>query len=483
MLRDKECRGHLLALLPRGAAVELLQHLGVDSTAAPYGALLSLAVRKNSARELRLFEYFGIVPDPEPASKSDAGLSEAVGSTYPLFEHQRTAARRVSSLLDVEPRRVLLHMPTGAGKTRTTMHVICDHLRRREPTLVLWLAYSEELCDQAAEEFERAWTALGDREVPLTRYWGQHDLTDGIPNDGLLVAGLSKTYSAARRSIDFIARLADRTSLVVIDEAHQAVAETYRLILDVVFSKGTTSLLGLTATPGRTWSDIAADEKLSRFFARCKVGLQVEGYANPVDYLIQEGYLAKPHFVPLNYSGSQALSDRDIADISRNLDIPERIVMRLAEDEIRNLRIVEAVERLVPRHRRTLVFAATVEHANLLATVLQARGIDADSVTGESSSSDRERCIRKFKDASEEPRVLCNYGVLTTGFDAPATSAAVIARPTKSLVLYFQMVGRAIRGPRAGGNDDAEILTVVDLGLPGFGDVGEAFLNWEDVWT
>jgi superfamily II DNA or RNA helicase len=79
--------------------------------------------------------------------------------------------------------------------------------------------------------------------------------------------------------------------------------------------------------------------------------------------------------------------------------------------------------------------------------------------------------------------VLCNYGVLTTGFDAPKTSAAVIARPTSSLVLYSQMVGRAIRGPRAGGNEYAEIVTIVDTKLPGFGSVADAFKNWEDVWN
>ena len=79
--------------------------------------------------------------------------------------------------------------------------------------------------------------------------------------------------------------------------------------------------------------------------------------------------------------------------------------------------------------------------------------------------------------------VIVNYGVLTTGFDAPATSAAVIARPTRSLVLYSQMVGRATRGTRAGGNDEAEIVTVVDPHLPGFGSIADAFKNWEDVWN
>ena len=78
--------------------------------------------------------------------------------------------------------------------------------------------------------------------------------------------------------------------------------------------------------------------------------------------------------------------------------------------------------------------------------------------------------------------MLFNYGVLTTGFDAPMTSAAVISRPTKSLVLYSQMVGRVIRGTRVGGTPEAEIWTVVDQNLPGFRDLSEAFNNWNDVW-
>ena len=90
--------------------------------------------------------------------------------------------------------------------------------------------------------------------------------------------------------------------------------------------------------------------------------------------------------------------------------------------------------------------------------------------------------IQRYKNNDPEPRIICNYGVLTAGFDAPRTSAAVIARPTKSLVLYSQMVGRATRGPRAGGNAEAEIVTVVDTNLPGFGDMATAFGNWEDVW-
>ena len=364
------------------------------------------------------------------------------------------------------------------------MNVIAEHLRVTEPGLVIWFAYSEELCEQAAQEFERAWSHLGNRPVSLHRFWGANDLPAGELSEGVVIAGLAKTYSLARQSIAAIGRLGRDVTLVVMDEAHQAVAETYQLVLESLLVRhDPPGLLGLSATPGRTWSDIDEDERLARFFARQKVTLDVPDYDNPVDYLIDEGYLARPHFNPLFYESGNALSDADLAKVRDSLDIPASILQLLAEDEQRNLHIVLRIEDLLARHRRVLVFAATVWHAELIAAVLQARGRDASAVTGATASTERTRRIEHFRANDDAPRVLCNYGVLTTGFDAPQTSAALIARPTQSLVLYSQMVGRAIRGPRAGGNAEAEIVTVVDAALPGFGDVADAFLNWEDVWT
>jgi len=130
-----------------------------------------------------------------------------------------------------------------------------------------------------------------------------------------------------------------------------------------------------------------------------------------------------------------------------------------------------------------MIFAASVEHAYLLAAVLRARGLFAAAISGDTPPAERAQLITAYKDDAPKTRILCNFGVLTTGFDAPRTSAALIARPTRSLVLYSQMVGRAIRGPRVGGNPAAEIVTVIDRDLPGFGDVAAAFNNWEDVWS
>lgn len=483
LLRAQNSRQLLLGLLRRANAEELCDELGLSGS-DPFRSLLTAKLRPYSAAERALLSYFGIPQSERPPGPPTNAL-ESASADYALFAHQRRAQRTVLEKLHSPKRRVLLHMPTGAGKTRTAVHVIAHELRRREPTVAVWLAYSEELCEQAASEFESAWSYLGDREVDLYRFWGAgRDLNIGEVRDGFMVAGLAKIYQRAKRDGDFLARLADRSTLVVIDEAHQAIAETYGFVLDYLVERNQrSSLLGLTATPGRTWNDPAQDEELAAFFRREKVTLSVEGYENPIDYLIAERYLAEPQFEALNYEPREGLDNRQLQQLAENLDVPESVLEQLAADDQRNMVIVAAVERLLRRgHTRILVFAATVPHTRLLATVLQARGVNSDSVTGESAPANRQRIITRYKNNDPEPMVLCNYGVLTTGFDAPRTSAAVVARPTKSLVLFSQMVGRATRGERAGGNKTAEILTVVDTHLPGFGDMAEAFTNWEDVW-
>ena len=483
LLRDPTTRKLLLELLPVSSAQRLLDHLGVPFVEDPFEVLANLSTRRGSARETRLFGFFG-QQTPAEETRYRAPDSQSVQGKYQLFKHQRQAVSNLKQILSSDRRRVLLHMPTGSGKTRTAMNVIADHLRFREPTLVLWLAFSDELCEQAVGEFEHAWRYLGNRTIDVLRFWGSNSPDLHAARDGFIVAGLGKVYNYALSSISSIATLADRVSLVVIDEAHQSIAPTYSLVLDTLVDKQpTTALIGLSATPGRTWNEIDHDQKLADFFLRQKVGLRVQGYTNPVEYLIEEGYLARPIFSPLFYNSGYDLAASDLAEMEESLDIPNSLLERLAKDDQRNLRVVQRTEQVTRSHQRVILFANSVSHAKLMAAVLRARGIESYAVTGDTPASERHRVINRFRSSYESAIVLCNYGVLTTGFDAPNTSAAILARPTKSLVLYSQMIGRALRGPLAGGNEQAEIITVVDMGLPGFGNLTESFYNWEDVWT
>ena len=224
------------------------------------------------------------------------------------------------------------------------------------------------------------------------------------------------------------------------------------------------------------------DKAVAELFYENKVTIDF-GDANPIKRLTDEGYLAAVDFSLLNVKPGLRLSAEDLAEISKALDIPDALAARFGEDEQRNLRVVQRLLELADTHSRTLVFGASVDNALLLASVCRGVGLKADAVTGKTETNERERIIQRFKRSGGPHRVLINFGVLTMGFDAPAASAALIARPTKSLVLYSQMVGRVIRGPQAGGTERCEVVTVVDTTLPGFGDVAEAFMNWEDVWS
>ena len=164
--------------------------------------------------------------------------------------------------------------------------------------------------------------------------------------DGFVVAGLAKLSSLDRRDPDQLLRLADLVSLVVFDEAHQAVATTYASLVSLLHGKRpTTRLLGLTATPGRTWSDIPEDQRLADFFGQDnKVVLTIDGYDNPVTFLIGAGYLSRPRFRTLTPSTGVRLTASALHALSAAVDVPLSTLTTLGEDILRNVAIVKEVE-------------------------------------------------------------------------------------------------------------------------------------------
>ena len=133
---------------------------------------------------------------------------------------------------------------------------------------------------------------------------------------------------------------------------------------------------------------------------------------------------------------------------------------RIAQDSHRTRRIIEAYETYVEPNWPTLIFATSVEHAQTLAALISRKGITARSVSGTTEQVTRRRTVEGFRNG--EINVLVNYGVLREGFDAPKTRAIIVARPVYSPNLYFQMIGRGLRGPKNGGDDRCLILNVRD---------------------
>lgn len=479
LLADGEIRKTVLRNLDDGKLEELkfrLSNAGVEAGSGPP------ALDERKAWDVAA-GFFGIEANELSGSAVPLHRQDAEPA-FPLFAHQRSVVRRAYAKVGSGFGRTVIHMPTGAGKTRTAMHLVARCLNENEPGVIVWLAASKELLEQAAETFETAWASLGNRKVTLHRFWGGRAPEPDDLTDGLLIGGLAKVHAWRQRDGAGYLRFASRVRMVVMDEAHQAIAPSYREVIEgLCGAGGEGALLGLTATPGRSWNDVTADEVLSDFFNGSKVVLEVGDDPNPVKYLLDNGYLARPSFRQIEYAPAVQPTPQELKRLAALDDYPEASLDKLAADTARNLAIIEAVKSLLERgHTRVIMFAASVEHARDIASGIVAHGIQSGVVTGDMPSARRASILRTFKGPGTKPQVLCNFGVLTTGFDAPQTSAAIIARPTKSLVLYSQMVGRATRGPKAGGNERCEILTVHDPAYPGFGDIAEAFFNWEDVW-
>jgi DNA repair protein RadD len=408
-----------------------------------------------------------------------------ISPSYPLYPYQREVLKKIKKVLSTEKNRVLLHMPTGSGKTRTSINYICNHFIENDSTNVVWFANTVELLDQAHNEFLKAWGNLGNREIKVVKYWGKSTIDLSKLKGCFIVAGLDKTYNALLKDVAKTSEFSNNCSLVIMDEAHQAIAPTYSLLINSMLIINKASLIGLSATPGRTWNDPEEDIKLADFFYRQKAKIIIEGYENPVDYLIEKKYLARTINTQLLHKSGIQLTPQDLKYLKDNYVLSNAILERISVDRLRNLAIISKIKLLVKKHQRIILFAITKSHAIVLNSLLTAIDIKSSVVTSDTIPNERSKIIDNFKVSRKdnpEPLILCNYGILTTGFDAPETSCAVIARPTDSLVLYSQMVGRAIRGEKSGGNQEAEIVTVIDGDLPGFGNVAEAFTNWDDVW-
>ena len=402
---------------------------------------------------------------------------------YSIYPYQESISNDVFSCLKNNKQRVLVHLPTGSGKTRTAMYIASEHLRAKDTNVVLWLADREELCQQAFSEFKKAWKALGNRPTTIYGFYSDSKESLGGIDSGFVVGGLHKFLrlrdTDSRKLQLLYQELRNTVTLVVFDEAHKSVAPEFNAIVkDFIEDENfKANLIGLTATPGRSYSSAGLtgeDKLLADFFHNNKVSMSISGYLSPIDYLVEKEYLAKANFESLNYDHSR-ITSYELKDAGGS-----ETMRSLANNIDRNKQILRTVIYECRQGSQIILFACTVEHAVNLATALAYNGIHSASIDSKNDSSESRRGkIQQYKKC--ELQVLVNFNVLTAGFDAPKTNVVVIAKPMNSLVQYLQMAGRAMRGYKNGGNKECRIYTVMD-DIPEFQSINLAFEYWNDMW-
>ena len=407
---------------------------------------------------------------------------EEVIPGHDLRDYQKGAVSRALCILR-DHGRVLLHAPTGSGKTRMAMSVVSMHMRERGPTMVLWLAPTGELVEQAADAFRQAWSYHGDVVAAVYQWRGygeafSHGMT--FKRNTMLVARLTMAVLSADSNPKVLDTLRGKASLVVFDEAHQSVAPTYRDLVERVLSNDSHDgqLLGLSATPGRTIRE--ETKALAEMYGERKVGISPG--ENPIRFLVSKGYLAKAHFRYREIEGTPAPPTR-----GGGQDYSEDTLRELGGDDARNRTIAQMVKQLFDDgHKRVIAFTPSVESAQHCAQEMQWAGYKyAHSVYSGMRQESREHFLNTFRSptsAIDLPQVLFNCRVLTAGVDIPQTSAVVIGKPTKSAVLLQQMIGRALRGPESGGNTDAEIYMLVDDSYKEYASLAAMFEEWDNLW-
>ena len=220
-------------------------------------------------------------------------------------------------------------------------------------------------------------------------------------------------------------------------------------------------LIGLTATPYRGYNEAETAWLVRRYGEnRLDSGAFANDDPHRVVAELQEMQVLAAADQEVIDGGVLELDPAELQQMEGAPWLPQSAEDRIARNPDRTLRIVEAFGTHIAPDWPTLIFATSVEHSQTLAALLTGRGVAARAVSGSTESSTRRRIVEEFRNG--EIRALVNYGVFREGFDAPKTRAIIVARPVYSPNLYFQMIGRGLRGTLNGGNDRCLILNVRD---------------------
>ena len=343
-------------------------------------------------------------------------------SPYSLRPYQQEAVDATLKHFRKSDDAAVIVLPTGAGKSLVIAELAS--LARRK---ILVLAHVKELVEQNHAKYQSYGLTGGIFAAGLNRKENQHQVT----------------FASVQSVAANLEQFKDQYSLLIIDECHRVNDSEdgqYQKIIQLLREQNQNlKVLGLTATPyrlGMGW--------IYRYHYRGFVRSEQEKpfkhciYELPLSFMINRGYLTKPDLV------DAAIDQYDFSVLKENRfgEYSEKDVNQLLSRHTRVTRsIIEQVVQLVEQRKAVMIFAATVKHAREIFGYLPRT--ETALVTGDTEQSVRDELIAQFK--AGELKYLVNVSVLTTGFDAPHVDFIAILRPTQSVSLYQQVVGRGLR--------------------------------------
>lgn len=388
-------------------------------------------------------------------------------NTRKLYKHQEDAIKALIKTNKKEHHKGLLVIPTGGGKTFTAVYYLLNQMINNKKK-VLWIAHRHELLNQTLETVDKASfkDVVPDRKSFRYRIIsGKHDRPVNIKKDDDIIIASKDSLVRGKEYIEkWIIENKDNVCLVI-DEAHHAVAKTYRTIVNMIeeHSEKWSKILGLTATPIRTSE---AEKGLLKKIFRDDIIYSID-----LNTLISKGILAKPYFSEKNtqFTLKKELTSKELDYIKRSGKLPENIAIDIVKNSERNNVIVDEYVKNKDMYGKTLVFAINIVHAIELNALFNKNGVRSDYVisslkdagTGVTiSSEENERKIKSFR--TGELDVLINVNILTEGTDIPNIQTIFLTRQTTSKILLNQMIGRGLRGVNAGGTEHANIVSFID---------------------
>ena len=315
-----------------------------------------------------------------------------------------------------EHNAVMLQMPTGTGKTRLFVSLLrdihCYAAKIRTQIRVLILVHRIELIDQISYE-------LG------VRYGLAHGIIHSQDRERPMFPFQIASVQTLNRRLD---RWSERTfDFIIVDEAHHVLAESYKKIINTYPNA---KVLGVTATPYR----------LSGAGFRPEFDVLIE--SESIREFIKKGYLSDYEYYSIAPFSQMQHQIDDITKVDSSGDYANSELMEICDKNKIRAQVVEAYLKYA-KGKKGIVYTINKLHNKHLCESFCESGVSAVAIDSDTSTEERERLIQQFKRG--EIDVLCNVDIFSEGFDCPDIEFVQLARPTKSLSLYLQQVGRGLR--------------------------------------